>query len=238
MGFYGYNPHFGWIRFDEDQITTVDPCIVDIAMKNEHTVIKIPGGFRDAVERKEVSVGNINYLPRIKHAYHVSSRSTKEIGTCQWIAAVMLINEMNEYEATKMMNFMKKCPERVNWKPMFKGKDSLSNMLTMVTNYELRKVKERTSNYIPFLMSTNEGKYVCVVTDNNYAEKHVIGIDCEADPKLIWDSSEKQAMELTHENLHRCTGSGNYCLKIRTIGKIVQKDCTLGKKSLSQEPMI
>ena len=183
MGFYGYNPHFGWIRFDGDEVSTLDPCIIDIAMKNEDTVMKIPGGYRDVVERKEVSINNINYLPRIKHAYNVTSRSKKEIGTCQWMAAVMLINGMNEYEAEKMMTFMKQNPNRVNWKPLFKGEDSLNLILSQVTNYELRKVKIMTSNYIPYLMNTNEGKYVCVVTDNNYAEKHVIGINCESDPK-------------------------------------------------------
>ena len=128
------------------------------------------------------------------------------------------------------MSFMKQNPSQVNWKPLFKGKHSLGRMLAKITNYELRKVKINTSNYIPFLMNTKTGKYVCVVTDNNYAEKHVIGIDCESDPKLIWDTSEKQAMELSHENLDKCTGTGNYCLKIRTIGEIVEKNTSLTKK--------
>ena len=78
-------------------------------------------------------------------------------------------------------------------------------------------------NYIPFVMEARTGKYVCVLTDNNYAEKHVVGIDCGSNPKMVWDSSEKQALELTQDNLDKCTGDNNYCVKIQTIGEIVPK---------------
>ena len=232
MAFYGYNPHFGWMHFDEDLLTTIDRTIIELVRENKNAVVKIPGGYRERDTRKEVSLENISYLPRIKYAFQLASRTKKEMGTCQWMAAMMLINEVNEFEAQKMMIFMKDSPERVNWKPMFVGKDSLTYTLNMVTNFMLRKVKtgKPIKNWIPFLMKANEGQFVCILTDNNYAEKHVIGIDCGRDPKLIWDASEKQALELTEKNLDRCTGIGNFCLKISTIGEIVPKLMKRGKK--------
>ena len=230
MAFYGLNPHFGWLKFDSDLLTTVDASIMDAVRENPHRIVKIPGGYRDVVERKEVSLDNINLLPRIKHAFHLTSRSKQEIGTCQWVAAAMLIDVKDRSESNKMMNYMKHHPKKVNWKPMYKGDDSLSTLLTKVTRYHLKKVGKNTKNYIPYLMETKEGMYVCVLTDNNYAEKHVVGIDCGTDPKLIWDSSEKQALVLNQENLDRCTGLNNYCLKIQTIGRIVPQDSKKGKK--------
>ena len=75
MAFYGLNPHFGWLKFDSELLTTVDAAIMDVVRGNPHRVIKILGGYRDIVERKEVSVDNINSLPRIKHVFYLTSRS-------------------------------------------------------------------------------------------------------------------------------------------------------------------
>ena len=230
MTFYGLNPHFGWLQFDNDNLATVDLSIMESVRNNPHKIVKIPGGYRDVVERKEVSIKNINTLPRIKRAFHLSSRNEKEIGTCQWMAAIMLIDTVNKNDSEKMMDFMKNYPEKVNWKPMYKGNESLAYYLRKISSYYLQKVRKNTSNYIPFLMECNEGLFVCVLTDNNYAEKHVVGIDCGSKPKLIWDSSEKQALELTQTNLDKSTGPNNFCIKIQTIGEIVAKEAKQGKK--------
>ena len=235
MAFYGFNPHFGWKEYNEDHLVTVDRYLLDSVKSNEGKIIKIPGGFRKEEKHYDVSMENVSLLPRIKHVFHVSSRASHEIGTCQWISAAMLIHQSNENESAKMLDFMKKRPEAVNWKPMFLGPDSLCSNLPLVTNFVLKKVKRNTSNFIQFLMNQNEGLYVCVLTDNNYAEKHVVGIDCGVSPKLIWDCAEKQALELTEKNLDRCTGSGNYCIKVRTIGEIVPKRKKMVKKRKYQD---
>ena len=230
MTFYGLNPHFGWLQFDDENLASVDPSIIEAVRKNPHKIIKIPGGYRDVVERKEVSIKNINTLPRIKRAFHLSSRNKNEIGTCQWMAAIMLIDTVNKHDSEKMMQFMKTNPDKVNWKSMYKGNESLAYHLRQISSYFLQKVRKNTSNYIPYLMDCNEGMFVCVLTDNNYAEKHVVGIDCGNNPKLIWDSSEKQALEFTQSNLDKCTGPNNFCIKIQTIGEIVSKEAKRGKK--------
>ena len=77
--------------------------------------------------------------------------------------------------------------------------------------------------YIPFLFHATIGKYVCVLQDNNYAQNHVIAIDCESSPKLIWDCAETNALRLSQENLNRCAGQGLVCIAIKCIGELKQK---------------
>ena len=97
-------------------------------------------------------------------------------------------------------------------------------MLPQVTKYELVKMRAKSTNYIPFLMNAYEGMYVCILTDNNYGQSHVIGIDCEFNSRLIWDSSEIHALELSQENLDRCCGKDQVCIKIKFIARIMRKN--------------
>ena len=94
----------------------------------------------------------------------------------------MLIDTINTVESDLMMNFMKKHPEKVNWKSMFKGEESLSYQLRNETNYYLKKLGIQTSNFIPYLMESNKGLYVCVLTDNNYAENMLLVLTVETSP--------------------------------------------------------
>ena len=109
------------------------------------------------------------------------------------------------------------------WKCMYKGQDSLSTTIRKKTKFNLVKVKYNGSNYIPFLFQCTVGKYVCVLQDNNYAQNHVIGVDCESIPKLIFDCAETSALKLSQENLNRCVGEGLVCIAIKCIGELKRK---------------
>ena len=224
MVFYGYNPHFQWLLFDEEQMETIDESIVKQCKEKVNTVITIPGGYRKSFNKVHSIYEEPNFLPRIEHQFRLTSRNSHSMGTCQWMAAAMLVNLHDKKDALRMMEFVNDSPEKVNWKYLFKGKDSLSSMLPQVTKYELVKMRQCVSNYIPFLMKAKEGMFVCILTDNNYGQNHVVGIDCESYPKQIWDTSETHSLELTQANLDRCTGIDNVCIKIKFIGRIMRKN--------------
>ena len=135
----------------------------------------------------------------------------------------MLIDLNDSKTSLEMMEDLKSHHSVFAWKCMYKGKDSLSTTIRKKTKYNFVKVKYSGSNYIPFLFHATVGKYVCVLQDNNYAQNHVIGIDCESCPKLIWDCAETNALRFTQENLNRCAGHGLVCIAIKCIGELKRK---------------
>ena len=121
------------------------------------------------------------------------------------------------------MDYRYSDPRMFSWKMMYKGEDSLSAVLRVKTKYNLVKVKKGVRNYIPFLLNASKGKFVCVLQDNNYGQNHVVGINCESSPTLIWDCVERNAMELTQRNLDCCTKQGMVCIAIQCIGELKRK---------------
>ena len=223
---YGHNAHFGW-RALEDGMVHVS--LTNLAKENPHKIIKIPAGGRKQTSTEDGSLENTTSLMPIKRIFQITSPQDPFYGSCQWIAAAMLIHIENEDEAQSMMSMLQTCPENYNWKMMYKGKSSLAEMLQKGTKYRLTKVRWEQRgikpNYIRFLFNEAKGKYVCLLRDNNYAETHVVGVDCSSSPKLIWDCAERNALLLSQSNLDRCTGQNTVCSSITTIGEIcIKKD--------------
>ena len=228
--FYGWNPHFHWLLYDEEQVETIAKPIIKMCKDEFNTVILIPSGYRNENRTMSDTIEGPDYLPRIQNRFRLSSKNSASMGTCQWMAAAMLIHRRSQECVKRMMDLMKYAPEKVNWKYLFKGQESLSTLLPKVTKFELVKVDGSSGNYISYLMNAQEGMYVAILTDSNYGQGHVVGIDCESAPKLIWDSSETRALMLTYANLDRCVGEYQHCFRIRFIGRIMRKNTCCRQK--------
>ena len=219
---YGHNAHFGWQVIHESMI---HKSLFNLAKEHPHQILKIPAGGREQIVSDE-DFEDIDHIP-IKKIFQISSITDPLYGSCQWIAAAMLINEDDEIQAIEMMDILRSDPDSFNWKYMFKDDKSLAEMLQKITKYKLKKVSRKPQknqhDVIDFLLSSAEGKYVCLLQDNNYVQSHVVGVDCSVTPKLIYDCAERNALLLSRENLDRCTGKNTVCRIIKTIGEIVLK---------------
>ena len=226
--YYGFNIHFGWRRVEEVEVETT---LLERAQDNPDRILFIPTGDRPSQQAPTTVHEEISMLPIIKRSFHVGSRTALNYGACQWMAAAMLIDLENEHESRKMIKYMEVDPSRVTWKFMYTGEESLSNILPKVTSYRVMRVKSKSQPKKQFLMNCHRGKFVVVLLDNNYNERHVVGIDCDSDPRMIWDCAERQALTLTLENLNRCTGEGTICIGIKVAGQIAKK--LISKKKFS-----
>ena len=181
---HGKNAHYRWQEIEESM---VHKSLFQIALKNPNKILKMPaGGIKQfSIEDKDGILYSAN--TKIRRMFRVLSTNHPFYGFCQWIAAAMLIHIEDEKEARAMMDRLHSSSDDFNWKMMYKGKLSLSQMLQRNTKYSLLKVhlqlcgKDR--NYIEFLLKESAGKYVCLLQDNNYTETHVVGIDCSSNPK-------------------------------------------------------
>ena len=217
---YGFNPHFGWRSVEDSE---VPPSLLKRTKDHPDKILRIPAGNRSKQKFVYSSLETQYHLPLIKRAFHVSSRSDVTYGSCQWLATAMLIDLENQQEARTMMKYLHNFPDTVNWKFMYYGTDPLAEVLPRITKYAVCKVKTGTISKKDFLLQTREGKFVAVLKDNNYSESHVVGIDCDSSPKMIWDCAERSALTLSQENLNRCTGENTICIGIKTLGEIKLK---------------
>ena len=222
---YGYNAFFGWRQIDESVLPI---SLVRMAKQHADKVLSIPAGHRSSVieplyaSNHDISINNI-CLPPVKRSFRMKSRSDLSYGACQWISAAMLIDTFDCPTARDMMSHLNSDMSSFKWKSMYKGNDSLSTVIRKKTKYNLVKMKINARNYIPLLKSVNNGRYVCVLQDNNYGQNHVVGINCDSKPKMIWDCAEVNALLFTKQNLDRCVGHGMVCIAIKCIGEIKRK---------------
>ena len=222
---YGHNAHYGWQPIAEGM---VHKSLVALAVEHPNQILKVRAGGRKRLSETDSKKETDSTFARIKRKFQISSTEDPLYGSCQWIAAAMLIDNDDENVAQAMMDLLRKSPDNFIWKMMYKGKNNLSEMLQKVTKYQLLKVnwelRKNQRNHINFLLTNASGKYVCLLQDSNYSETHVVGIDCSSSPKLIWDCSESEALLLSKQNLDRCTGENTLCMAINTIGEIVLKE--------------
>lgn len=71
-------------------------------------------------------------------------------------------------------------------------------------------------------MGATKGLYVCMVTAYpSFTESHAISVDCNSNPKMIYDCEEITAMEYKMENFHVCSGPNSQFLSIAHIEQII-----------------
>ena len=88
--------------------------------------------------------------------------------------------------------------------------------------YQIRRIYVQ-SHILEYLMQpTTTGKYLCILTDLNFAANHAVGIDCDHHPKFIYDCCEETALYLCPSNMDKCVGVDETFMKIQYIGEIIK----------------
>lgn len=110
---------------------------------------------------------------------------------------------------------------------LFSAQVSLGSHIQLSkSNYQLKRVQFHNRKGLPthekLMKADVKGKYVCVLLDSNYSTNHAVGIDCDSEPKMIWDCCESQALNLCVSHLNRCVGSDESFVRISYIGELVQ----------------
>lgn len=104
---------------------------------------------------------------------------------------------------------------------IYKGPNTLSANLAK-HKMQLQKLKKvQVDDRFQYLLKAT-GKYVCILTSfPNMNNSHAIGVDCDCSPKMIYDSYDQRAVELTIENLNVCSGFPDSVFgSIYQIGKL------------------
>ena len=61
--------------------------------------------------------------------------------------------------------------------------------------------------YIKYILDPDtKGQFLCQIEARGGDKFHVIGIDCDANPKVILDPYEKYALRLSKSNINYCCG--------------------------------
>ena len=125
-----------------------------------------------------------------------------------------------------MKNEMENDIHKYEWLYLYQrnntGSSSLSELLKTF-QIQLHRVNLRgKTKMIKYLMDKDtHGTYVCLLNDQQHASSHAIAVNCSRDPRLILDSYETVALEITVENLDRCCGPQCIFQHISHIGEIV-----------------
>ena len=164
----------------------------------------------------------------MKAKFLQSTYSTEN--NCAWLSTACLIDRINEADADQMIRFFNTAKTNFEWIPIrgnknekdkkvssTSGKKSLMQLLNEHIGYTLYNVP-LTKGYLDQIVDDiKHGKYVCLLKFNNGNDKHVVGIDCDADPKLIFDCMEDKAMPLTRENLNNLSGDDDESVYLEKI---------------------
>ena len=231
-----YSHAFEWqngSEIDLDRITNVKR---EIGKQNIGEVYPFTGGgFRETNTDKSKVNFNMNFpIPQ----RYLQCNNGKTLHNCVWLNTACIIPMIDEDDGNHMIDLFerKSCSakeyEWLNVKPpkdqklrqlaVESGEETLTDKMVRDVGYHVcrvSKVEELGSSYLnQFLHPDSKGKYIArlLFSDNN--DQHYVSIDC--DNRLIWDTLEEYAMDLTLENLNYCSGKdGIHILKIMAAYK-------------------
>ena len=177
--------------------------------------VVIPGGNRkldpnDSSIHKEY-VYNV-WFPRINKSFRVKREESQSGGYCVWLAAALLVNIQNKQDAQLMLDYLNKNKDNMKYMLLSRVRNfnatypKLTQLIPEVTeNFETKILKHKQNeNIFDYLESVSFGYYVCLLEDMNGNKSHCVGIDCNHDPSLIYDSTHSYALELTKDNMDLC----------------------------------
>ena len=224
---FGFNVHFGWKEYDEHSISGIPSKIILEARKHIGQIIPIAAGCRN-VSNKKLELWRPNNIledfPRIPHRFRVNEHPEMN-QCCVWLSACLLVNNVDMKQATVMLEDMKNNMVACESLLLFSGKQKQKRKsivpLLQKYKYQLKRVKYVGNNHVDFLISDSSDRmYICILSDQQLARGHAVGIDCRSKPKLIWDCCENQALPLSQENLGICCGVENLFHKISIIAEL------------------
>jgi hypothetical protein len=222
------NP-FGWSNTNEDDDKLLTLSNISRAKKDSGREFTMKaGGSRK--ESDNLLIDSDKKQP-IDEKYQQSTYGTENI--CVWLAAAMLVNINDPEKSNKMIIEFKKNPNRFEWVLFTKvpitevddttntQRETLSQLLQKILQYQLVKLK-KVGNFLEYLLkSDTKGIYICMLHTKKGAKSHTIGIDC--DNKTIFDCMEEFSLVLNERNLYYCSGHGTFGLKLISSCFSVQK---------------
>ena len=163
--------------------------------KLQNKIIDVPPGHREDCD------DDVLYEQDIDYKFHQGNGIT-----CAWSATSILVDLVCRKTADKMIKLRNEDENKYSNIHLMRGHDSVSNLLTKHTRFELKRVKdigdihERADN----IMKRDSGLFVCVLSDINGSTNHCIGIDCKT--RLMYDAVDLKAKRLTKENIEYSAG--------------------------------
>ena len=226
--FMSYSHPFHWHKATKQDINQIPIEKQKDAKKNPNEEYYYSGsGHR---KKSQVTSSRLVYAQdiHVKAKFLQSSYSTDN--NCAWLSTACLIDRMDEADADEMIRLFISAKTNFEWIPIrgnknekdkkvsaTSGKKSLMQLLNEHIGYTLYNVPLTKGYLEQILDDIKHGKYVCLLKFSNGNDKHVIGIDCDAEPKLIFDCMEDKAMPLTRENLNNLSGDDDESVFLQKI---------------------
>ena len=228
--FMSYSHPFHWHRSTSIDISQIPVEKQKAAKKNKNVEYFFSGsGYR---QKSELSSSRLVFAEdvHLKAKFLQASYSTEN--NCAWLSTACLIDRIDEEDAVQMIKLFEANKGDFEWIPIrgnknvqdkkvssTSGKKSLMQLLNEHIGYTLHNVPRTKKGYMNQIIDDiKHGKYVCLLKfSNSGGDKHVIGIDCDCDPKLIFDCMEPKAMPLTRANLNNLSGEDDESIFLKEI---------------------
>ena len=236
--FQVYSHLFLWHDARDDELDFITHEKQRFAKEREGDEFFFSGsGHRD--ETVDKSLISYELMVPIKPQFQQSSYDTKS--NCVWLAAACIIDRCDEIDAQKMISMF--TASKVDFEWMYfrqpksnheknvkaaTGHKTLQELLQKDIGYNLVSVpRTHPAGFINQMLDhTSSGKYVAQLKYSCGESKHVVGIDLDVHPPLIFDCMEEYAMYFTIENLNYCSGEATatlvdipLCYRIQDSGK-------------------
>ena len=217
--FFLYDHPFGWNESNSDTLKYISRDFQDICRENPGRKVSLGGGGHRtcSLGKKLKKSDKIMRLPR-----ECTQRAQECSNNCVWLSAALLIERINPEVAERMITLLNENQKKYEWMFLMKippkfqelcrNRDCCSLMNALQDrriNFKLCKINiaKLKMTYIDYILHPDTtGQFICQLEANGGDKFHVIGIDCNSNPKLILDPCEKYALRLSKSNIDYCCG--------------------------------
>lgn len=208
--FEHYSPNYDWIPSSYEyikELSASDKKNAKLLAPMKKSVVINSTGFREPSE-KELTVGNLVNDMFLQKTYHTKFECEN---SCVWLAAAMVINTENSYEAERMIEEINKYPKKYDYLDLFNKRDnpSLARKLQEInSHYRVHKVKgwDRENSLAYFMDTVKAGLYVVVLKCQGQGGERTHAVGLNMVKRRIYDCMENRDMPFTIEYLNRCCG--------------------------------
>ena len=107
MCWYGYNPHFQWKPYEDEDMSSIDKKWLVQARTNPFSAITLPAGKRETQGLSTWTFGKINVNLCIEPRF-LANKSYGTEGCCTWLSACILVHLSDPSTSKKMLDLLKK----------------------------------------------------------------------------------------------------------------------------------
>ena len=215
-----YDHPFGWREATTETITYISKHFRDICEENPDRKLSLgAGGYKKNSLGNALSTNDkVAELPKV-----FKQQSQNSQNNCVWLSAVLLIGR-NDYDLGKsMIQLLKDDPNKYEWmflmkippryQEVLKARNSISLFDALQdkrVKYTLKKInlKRLKMSYMQYILkSDTKGQFLCQLHASGGDKFHVIGIDCNSNPKVVLDPYERYALRLSQKTIDHCCGA-------------------------------